>query len=322
MGQGIHIALEEGYLPCLDEGGEEMWFTEEAAINAFVNWVDSHKAKIDAYSGPLWEAQRARIDDNIQMGMAMLAHYARWAKRIDQRFELLGTEKVFTVPLPRTRDLAYSGRFDGLVRDRSNGYIYILEFKTAKSVTDQWMAGIFRSMQSTAYTWAARQVYAPHHVVGVLYRVLRKKTPDIPRMLKNGTFSVAKSQKLTEEWIDFCLDTWASPGTPEREELEEAAVQLKGRFRGQTNEFFKQKIIVKPASLIHDTIQALTIIGREMVNPHTPTPPMSGFHCGWCKFGDPCTLMNAGEEAAANAILEAEYAPRDYWDAEPEEVAE
>lgn len=333
MGQGIHIALEEGYLPCLDSYGAEggpMWFSGPTAINAFVNWVDSHKDKIDKYSGPLWKAQRSRIDDNIQMGIAMIEHYARWAKRIDKRFDLLGTEYMFKVPLPALQGssrshhghvshgyghghLAYAGRFDGLVRDRSNGYIYILEFKTAKSVSDQWLSGIFRSMQSTAYTWAARKVYHPQHVVGVLFRVMRKRVPDTPRLLKNGTFSVAKSQQLTEEWIDYCIDQWVEGGA-DREELERMSAGVKGMARGKTNDFLKQKIIVKPQTQIDQTLEALSLIGQQMADPHTPCPPMSGFHCGWCKFQDPCDLMNRGEVAAADAILEAEYAPRDYWE--------
>lgn len=322
LGQAVHQAMEAGYKESV---GSTMAFDREAAIQHYQLWVDSQMDRINKFSGPLWAEYRTELEQMITLGSAMVNHYGMWSRHLDNRFAMLGTEEMFQVALPGTRDLSYAGRFDGLIQDKSNGLIYILEFKTSKYSSDSQLAGVFRSMQCAAYIWAARQVF-DQSVVGVLYRILVKKMPDIPYYTKQGRFSYNKSQKLTEDWIYFCLEVMAhqmaeSSGadwTVLFQELEADAGDLLNMARTKPNEFFIQRTMPKSTRQIEDTIRAVAEIGKLMADKHTPgiDCPMSGWHCNMCKFQDPCALLNRDDEASCEALLEAEYAPRDYWDKE------
>lgn len=324
IGQAVHKALEAGYS---DSVGGPMKFDTVGALQFFSEWVAGVEDKARSYTGPMWESYREQVNEDIWMVQVLLAHYGRWVESIDERWDLMGTEQMFSVPIPHSR-LKYDGRFDGLVKDRLTDRIYILEFKTAKSVSSSWLSGVFRSMQGAAYTWAARQIFGDD-VVGVLYRVMRKKVPDSPRKLKNGYFSSAQSQQLTPHWLEACLDAMADsefdtaedppPWSQIRKGLDDRAAALRSMLLAKDNEFQLQKVMVKTSIQIEETMRAVKTIGSEMADPHTPCPPMAGYHCGWCKFQSPCDLLVHGESKAARAVLEAEYAPRTYWEQETEE---
>lgn len=322
LGQAVHQAMEAGYKESI---GHTMLFDREAAIEHYQSWVDSQMNRINKFSGPLWADYRGELEQMITLGSAMINHYGMWARKIDSRFKMLGTEELFKIALPGSRDLAYAGRFDGLIQDKSNGLIYVLEFKTSKYSSDKQLAGVFRSMQCAAYIWAARQVFN-QPVVGLLYRILVKKMPDIPYYTKQGRFSYNKSQKMTEGWVLFCLEVIAHKTAESSGEdwqilfqsMKADAGDLLNMVRSKPNEFFIQRTMPKSQRQIADTVRAITEVGKLMADPHTPALecPMSGWHCNMCKFQDPCALINADDEESCAALLDAEYAPRDYWDKE------
>lgn len=307
FGQCIHIAMEAGYQDCI--GKEQMDFDFLAAVTTFRDALDRRKEMVEHRQGPLWDDEKSMFSDMDHLGVIMLKHYSLWAPYYDKDYQLMSSEELFRVALPGERNICYEGRFDGIVRDKTGRY-FVLEFKTTRSLSG--MSGVYRSMQSSMYTWAAQQLYDPR-VQGLTYRVLRKREPDMPKVLQNGDFSRAKSQKTTIEWVKYCLDRMSEKGH-DRRALRRAADGLITMLGGRENEFFTYKVITRNSTTMQNALKAIKHVGNEMANPHVEIFPVTGYHCSFCGFRDPCDLCEEGMPEAADAVLDVEYAPRDYWE--------
>jgi hypothetical protein len=278
----------------------------------------------------------------------MLRHYALWAAPLDKLFKILGMEYKFKVPLPgfERHGMEYAGRFDGLLEDTKTGARYLLEFKTAKSIrsratgrTSSNIEGVLRGMQAAAYTWASGQIY-PEAAQGVLYRFLHKKAPDMPKPLQRGGYSKAKTVKSSEAWYRYVLrkianekkrlleaETVEGPPPPTIEQLYESEIAqaagalavLRGR---QTvshglvtgNEFFLQLAMTKKPAQVQGALDCLVHEGQRMIDPAQPIYPTAGFHCNWCSYKAVCDMIAYGHEGQVEAILDAAYGPRTYWE--------
>ncbi len=321
LGQGVHEALDYGYQASVNTG-DPMHFDFIAARARYDKWLQRRTQRIIKYTGPLWPQEEELLMGVRALGLSMLKHYELWSATRDYRYTLLATEKQFVYPIPTQRQapgylhpsppLNYAGRLDGVVRNLYDDRYYVLEFKTTKSLSR--MSGTFRGMQPTAYIWAATNIYSTK-MTGVLYRILRKRVPDDPTPLKTaGRFSKAKSQKTTWEWFRYYIKAWAKAHGVEPEDVLSANVAVKNMLLEKDNEFFKEQVITRNQGQIIECIRALAYEGAQMANPETPVYPLSGIHCGWCSFKEPCDLMSAG--LPYQALLDAEYASRDYWEKE------
>lgn len=322
LGQGVHEALDYGYQESAGTN-EPMGFDFLAARNRFDYWLKLREARIIKYTGPLWPQEIELLAGVRELGLAMLKHYSLWSPSRDFRYTLLGTEMTFKMPIPSLLSpvdghyspaLNYAGRFDGVVRNLYNGRHYVLEFKTTKSISR--MSGVFRGMQPTAYIWAASEVYKTP-ITGVLYRILRKKIPSDPVPLQAaGKFSKAKRQNTSWEWFKYWIEAWAKYHKVTTERVLALNKGVKAMLQEKGNEFFKEQVITRGDGQIQECLRALAYEGAQMANPDTPVYPLSGMHCGWCAFKEPCDLMSLG--MPYSALLDAEYAPRGYWEKEDE----
>lgn len=342
FGQAIHVALEWGYRGCV--GQDVAYFDLDEATRAFRAWVKERVERTVEYTGPLWDEEKVSLREVRDLGIQMLVHYSLWVEPLDKMFKMLGTEYKFRVPLPGT-NLEYGGRFDGLIQDQRSGNIYILEFKTAKSIADNAVSGTLRSMQPAAYTWASGEVYGKERMAkGVLYRFLLKRAPDLPRALQDGRYSAAKSIKSTYAWYQYILHKLAETRRVSYEQdnigipVPPLDVFIESEFnRGAAalnllrqrdvyesgvvvrNDFFCQKALVKTPRQIEDAVRAIVGEGTRMTNSDVPIYPVSGFHCNWCSFKTPCDLVARDMLVEAEAVLEASYGPRIYWEPSVEE---
>lgn len=325
LGQGVHVALDVYYKAMIQDYPVQPQMSY--LLQAFNDWADERAEKIEERTGALWESEKEMIEEQRQLGLGMLEHYYLWAKEADKKWEFVSTEELFDVPLPtpsgqrsvlgrlvrrfidKPRDLRYAGRFDGIVRELETGDLYLMEFKTTSRMYN--MRYNYRNFQGKSYVWAARQIYGDQ-IKGIVYRALLKKVPTDPVPLKRGGFSKAKSQKTTFLWLkhrfaQIAEDRGVDPKTVYKENED-----LLRTFYEQENEFFEERVIHPPDERIEHTMRAIYHLGHEMVDPDTPTFPQPGFHCNWCSFSDPCSMKDNGLDY--NAVLDAEYAPRGYWE--------
>lgn len=321
FGQAQHAALSAGYAGCVGE--DRMVFSIRPALKALDEWYQAFQARVREVTGASWVSEQAEFEDLHALGKAVLRHYGLWAAHTDRQFRLLSTEQLFELPIPNTLDLKYVGRFDGIVQHR-DGEIFILEFKTSRSLQDQYVASMFRSIQGTAYVWAA-QLLQNLPVAGVLYRIMLKRAPDDPVLTSRGQFSRRKTIKSSADWYEYYIKLAAAQYAKAHDEeasvyetaLFRAAAETISMLRAKGNEFFLEHVIHKTASQLAEIPVLLRSLGREMASPHTPVFAVPGFQCRWCAFREPCTMMNHGLDPAE--LLEAEYAPRGYWEPPEEE---
>jgi hypothetical protein len=329
--------MEKGYEDCI--GKPSMSFDYGKAIEAFYHYMDLRKYKIESKMGPMWEDEQKAFDEMEHLGATMILHYSLWVPPYDATHQLTHAEQLFRVPLPGTDKVCYEGRFDGIVR-ADDGKLYVLEYKTTASL--KRMSGVFRGIQATMYTWAASLIFGePVH--GVVYRVLWKKVPAIPKLTTQQRFSRAKGQKLTRPWVEYCLEKMAHKRAAKavedaddasvqvsQEDIEQAyqrylskltsaAYDLYGMLDSKPNEFFMHRRIPRGQTAIKHAVQALTAEGLRMRTKDVPIYPITGFHCTWCQYRDPCDLMEADMNEAAEAVLLAEYDQRTYWENDLEE---
>jgi len=310
LGLGVHEGLDYGYRNSVGTG-KPMRFVFDDAKDRFDKWLSGRIAKIIARTGPLIPAEEDNMAKLRQLGLTMLKHYELWSPNVDYPYTLLSTEESFKVPIPGL-DAVYAGRFDGRVRHLRSGKIYIFEFKTAKSLGN--MSGTFRGIQPTAYMWAAGQLYPPTPS-GVLYRCLRKRIPDVPKRLSTPMrFSSAKKQQLSLEWFRFYVQKWAKANEVSAEDVLAANMSVVSMLGSRENQFFMERRIPRTKKQLSEAVIALQHEGRQMVDPDVPIYPLSGYHCSWCAFKEVCDLFNHDMADEAQALLEIEFANRNYWE--------
>jgi len=116
----------------------------------------------------------------------------------------------------KRRDWVFGGALDGLLRDRETGLYWILEHKhTVETDLERYCRKLDWDPQTPGYGWAlqdphpAADIKEPITVSGVLYNVMRKKLPQIPKTLKAGGTSKAAACDTT---YDVFLQTLLARG--------------------------------------------------------------------------------------------------------------
>ena len=302
------------------------------AVTAAKQWMSKRIDTIGNHTGPMWDDERKMINDSYRLSLSMLKHYAQWhdENKLSEKWEVIATEQLFTVPIPVPSDIHYdgdyystklhayvsskmqlAGRFDGLIKERSTGDVYLLEFKTARSIANiRW---VMRGLQGTAYVYAAQQLHP--NVKGILYRVLRKKAPSMPKPLKSGGYSQSKSQDTSFRYFKRYLDMEARDTGRDPTELYRENEKVLRMLHAKPENFFLERRIKKAKPLIKSTIETIYRVGIQMTDPNTPIFANPGWStCAGCPFQDPCDLLELGMDEEAKDVLAAEYAPRRYWD--------
>jgi hypothetical protein len=130
FGIGIHEALAQWYLKGSKRGPHpadtfEEWAGEE--INFARTYLD------ETFDESVWV-------DAKELGIAMLEQYIDYYGR-DSQWDVIATEQEFRVRImhDQTPLTYFASRWDGVVRDRDDGLIYLLEHKTAAQIVTAYL---------------------------------------------------------------------------------------------------------------------------------------------------------------------------------------
>jgi hypothetical protein len=198
FGTGVHIALAEWY-----DGG---FHRGPLPAETFANWVGDEIEEIPARDyGDDGEIVREEFIDAKELGVSLLTLYVE-AYGKDKSLETLAVEQPFQVEIVDGKGnviAIFSGTFDGVTLDHSDGRIYLWEHKTAAQVATAYLA---MDDQAGGY-YSVAEVVLHHqgilekgeHIEGVLYNFIRKAIPDKRPMNKHGLYlnkdnSVSKQQ--------------------------------------------------------------------------------------------------------------------------------
>jgi len=210
------------------------------------------------------------------------------------------------------RDVVLAGRFDGILKHKQTGALYLLEFKTARTL--KTVGYVYRQLQGTVYTWAAQQLYGDD-VKGIVYRILRKTAPKPPKPLKSGGFSQAKSQVTSFRYFKFWLDMYANKFGLNPRQLYRENKKILTYLHSQDDAFFVERTLHKTPQLLWSAMSIVYKAAIQMIDPNVDIYPQPSWAtCNYCPFQDICDLMELGMPSEAEALLAAEYAPRSYWE--------
>jgi hypothetical protein len=293
-GKGVHYGASRFY-----EDGEH-------PLDAFDRCVSFFKQR----EGHLWGPKTLEA---IRIGRAICMSYHSWVTsplRPDLKWKVLATEISFgpiRLPVPGTsrKSTKYelSGRFDQVLEDLDDGNLWLREFKTTQRTPVQsWLDN---DDQLTSYCWAIQQILG-RPVVGIQYRFLMKKAPEMPPLVQNGTrLSKAIHSNLSTTY-DLYLAAIKEHGFNEadyREVLDELL------WKG-----WSDYIIELPSMRSQGALQVaaenLFYTAYDMADNPPVYPSPDWIKCQYCPFASPCQAAQEGHPELEEKILAEEYGPQ------------
>jgi hypothetical protein len=301
-GRAIHHCLEQyhGYGVPFD-----------VSLNA---WLTNERTEMEKI-GSLWPAEESKLNEQVDLIRGILDHYSLWIQKLvgrwaDSNLEFIALEHEFSVPLRnfvgrKSTKVYLAGRFDGLVKNRSDGTFWIWESKTTRSIAEL-VRSLANDEQCGAYIYAAEELFKVP-VAGVLYNIMRKKVPTRPRVLQDGTLSKAKNIDTSPE-VYLAAIREQHPGIG-AEGIKTYYGDILQHLLEQDDKYFARIPIYRTEQEIHQLSLDLWATALEMTRGTTPLyPSPSWMNCGFCAFRAPCLAYNAG--ADVQFILKSEYRPR------------
>lgn len=300
LGRAVHYGLEWYYKGIPVAKSLDAFFAKE-------------KEKLEKVG--MLDEERPVFDEQVVMARELLDHYVEWTTHAksnwsDDKFDFLKYEHQWNLPLitPTGRvssQITLGGRFDGLVRRRDDGTLWLWETKTSRSISEL-ADTLWNDIQATIYAWAASTIYN-EPVVGVVYNIIRKKVPTYPRVLKDGTLSKAANndttpaayvQAIKEQHGEIATEQWILDNYGE-------FLYTLGR---EGNPFFARVPILRTQEQLRLAMNHIYLVCVEMARPATPAFPMpSWMACRFCSFRDPCKAVSEGNEPLEKTILGEEF---------------
>jgi hypothetical protein len=204
FGSAVHAGLADWYLPGLERGRHPAETFDEALEG-------------DRSFAVTNEEEEKEYADARELGMSMLHQYTDFYGE-DEYWDVIATEEPFRVWIPHPQDkgnkrwLRYVGTWDGVIRDRTSGEVWLLEHKTAASISPLHLplddqAGAYWAVATA--TLRKRGVLKPREeIAGILYNFLRKALPDTRPVNERG---VRTNKPQKQHYFDQLKDV---PGLP------------------------------------------------------------------------------------------------------------
>lgn len=234
------------------------------------------------------------------MGISILSSYFQFAKQNDD-FEIIESEREYLVPIiaPSGRQSTafdYSFRPDQLTK--RNNQIWIHEFKTAKQIGSDYLANLILDEQMSRYIWGTEKAKV-EKVAGVIYTILRKKIPAVPKILKTGGLS-----KVTS--IDTNYDTYLkaiNDNNLDPKDYQEILDLLKAKG----NTFIQREVVLRNEKEKKACEGRLWTLCKT-INTDPPIYKCPSRDCGWkCDFRNLC--IEDTPEARSTYIARENYHP-------------
>lgn len=308
LGRAVHYAMAAYY------DGED-------PIDAYEKYIEKDLELYEYLEFVEGDAEKSRIYESVVLGRGMVAHYVEWAPHHDQGWEILSTEhtEIWDVSkhyhLPPGRDFAFNSRFDGVWRRKSDGTLWLKEFKTTRSMKETDF--IDRDPQPRLYARVAEEAFG-ERIEGLLYTFMAKTVPEMPRVLQSGDLSKAKNQNTTAELYMEAIKSYVYDGMGlEGEQAEAMYLELQDEYSDIINyyleeakeKYFKRILLPLTRAEIDITVDMLIENAEEMLDPSTPIyPAPSQMKCPRCPFRDPCLIRLKGGDYSR--IIEEEYVHR------------
>lgn len=199
FGIGIHEALASLYLKGTRRNKKFM--------DTWQRFCDEDEISISVRTRPNGQVDESLWVEARALGVAMLQGYVDlydW----DRNWDVIYTEEPFQILIPNPRDASsdvavFASTFDGVYRDTDTGYIWLMEHKTAASISTGHLP---MDDQGGSYWAVATHVLRDKGVLGkgeringITYNFLRKSLPsDKPRDAEGYTLNLNGSRSKVQ----------------------------------------------------------------------------------------------------------------------------
>lgn len=228
---------------------------------------------------------------------------AHWYGR-DQVHEVLHIQESF--------DWGGIGVTPDLVYAAENGDIWVRDYKTSKSIPEEW--DLMADTQHLLYVGAMRAKYGSD-VRGVEFDYIRSRLPTVPRLVKTkGKYGpIADIKRIDTDYqtlLDFALLNGIAPYPELSERLAELEMQ---------DPFFKRMPLLTPQAscdiAYQEALATAFDIRRAIVGgifPRTVLPQAAGVaSCNACSFKEICQAELFGLSTESAMMLYQERTPLD-----------
>ena len=186
-------------------------------------WIEKQAERVSEAEPEIAERWNRETVEQAGLVTALLRGYLHvWGDSDRETFEVIAVEPQFARALthPGTgvqiedvvkvkdkllrRPWFYGGGADRILRDKRTGLLWLLELKTtAARDLQRYLTKLDVDQQTRGYAWALRGVTTGDvpsmEVAGVIYDVVRKKVPTVPKVLKSGKISKDKRIDTTRD---------------------------------------------------------------------------------------------------------------------------
>jgi len=264
LGSAVHYALGAYY----GAGPTQAQWDKAGAMNAYAAYITR---EVYGAGGEVDDA----LADYIALGGQMLENYFLWAQDYD-RFSVIMPEVSLLLDMG---DYVFEGTTDGVIRD-DNGGIWLLEHKTAAQFPNS--TALTFSLQTAMYCWVANrmpEITQLGEVRGVVFNILRKAVPTVPKVLKSGE-GVERRKDIgctPKQYLSFVAKAGFDPA-----DYVEFASQL------DPFKFVHRDYISLPQNSLQAAVEEFKTVADEMV--HNPKiyrcDPLR--LCSWCDYRSLC----------------------------------
>lgn len=273
LGSALHYALGAYY------GSGPTVRDWRGLLPAYEAWVTEERQEI---ANQLDGEVPQDIDDYIELGRVMLDNYELFSRAHDD-FEVVMPE----VSLEREySEFRYRGTADLLIRDAAGDY-WLMEHKSYTVVPD--FDSLAFSLQAAAYLLAASdgevgRLFGP--IRGVIFNVLRKSKPTLPKVLKGGGLERRANLNCTPEL--YLREV-------RRQGLDPVDYE---RFAETLNPYrLNVRLAISPDDLsMRQAEQELEWVVHDMLASPAIYRPETTRQCGYCAYRPLCELRLHGRD--------------------------
>lgn len=269
---------------------------------------------------PMWDEEKTWLLDQYRQALGMCQHYILWSKKYrgpfcDRDLEFVAHEREFRLAMYNPArgtfhpEIASAGRFDGLVRYKLDGTLWLWEIKTCRSLHER-IRLLANEEQTTSYIVHAERLLG-EPIAGVIYTLLRKKLPTSPKLTASSipgyatALSRNKSIDTTADWYYECIRRHHGVDAPRLATTYYHDILM---HLMSEQEYFARIAVRRSEHEKALFAQELWDVAQEMLNPAVRLYPTPSYGCGFCPFQDPCLAYNAGE--SFDAMMETQFKQR------------
>lgn len=321
FGTLVHIALAEWYRHGLKRG--------PMPSETFLTELDKNDRTIRIPTGnEEWEKEYVEARE---LGRQMLDNYVRYYGRDDYKF-YIATEQTGSIWLPdlngRRRQIKYFYTFDGVFRDERDGFYYLDEHKTAKSIS---VTHLPLDQQAGSY-WAVASgklrrmgiLKINENIAGIEYNFLRKAQADLRPRNPDGAYT----NKPKKEHYHACFEAAGIPlALWSRRNLDDLAklayhegVTVYGEISAlQPSPLFERHRVFRTPEERQSQLKLIRKdawhIDQARNNPDYPivknVQTAGALACPGCPFFRMCELHEQGDMESVEEFKKAMYTKRD-----------